>query len=104
MTCQTRSLVGRVSLNRHIPVHVLPVFNVFFLAAERSLELKLEERLLTAVREGDTSELKKLVSLHFSRIYYVVIIVILIIINSGINIIMVIKIINVVTIILKLLT
>ncbi|XP_068736521.1 oxysterol-binding protein-related protein 1-like [Montipora capricornis] len=34
-------------------------------AAERSLELKLEERLLTAVREGDISELKKLIdSVH----------------------------------------
>lgn len=30
-------------------------------AAERSLQLKLEERLLTAAREGDTSELKKLI-------------------------------------------
>ena len=42
------------------------VFNgtlVFCLsAAERSLQLRLEERLLTAAREGDNSELKKLVS------------------------------------------
>ncbi|KAJ7351003.1 Oxysterol-binding protein- protein 1 [Desmophyllum pertusum] len=30
-------------------------------AAERSLQLKLEERLLTAARDGDTSELKKLI-------------------------------------------
>lgn len=30
-------------------------------AAERSLQLKLEEHLLTAAREGDTSELKKLI-------------------------------------------
>lgn len=35
-----------------------------FAAAERNLELKLEERLLTAAREGDSSELKKLVSLQ----------------------------------------
>ncbi|XP_015771854.1 PREDICTED: oxysterol-binding protein-related protein 1-like [Acropora digitifera] len=34
-------------------------------AAERSLELKLEEHLLTAAREGDVSELKKLIdSVH----------------------------------------
>ncbi|XP_078384426.1 oxysterol-binding protein-related protein 1-like [Oculina patagonica] len=31
-------------------------------AAERSLQLKLEDRLLTAAREGDTSELKKLIN------------------------------------------
>lgn len=34
-------------------------------AAERNLQLKLEERLLTAAREGDTSELKKVIdSVH----------------------------------------
>ena len=40
------------------------VFNGTFVlsAAERSLQLRLEERLLTAAREGDNSELKKLVS------------------------------------------
>lgn len=39
------------------------VFNGAFVlsAAERSLQLRLEERLLTAAREGDNSELKKLV-------------------------------------------
>ena len=34
-------------------------------AAERSLQLRLEERLLTAAREGDNSELKKLVGLIY---------------------------------------
>ena len=40
------------------------VFNGAFVlsAAERNLQLRLEERLLTAAREGDNSELKKLVS------------------------------------------
>lgn len=43
------------------------VFNGTFVlsAAERSLQLRLEERLLTAAREGDNSELKKLVSLIY---------------------------------------
>lgn len=43
------------------------VFNDTFVlsAAERSLQLRLEERLLTAAREGDNSELKKLVGLIY---------------------------------------
>ena len=43
------------------------VFNGTFVlpAAERSLQLRLEERLLTAAREGDNSELKKLVGLIY---------------------------------------
>ena len=43
------------------------VFNGTFVlsAAERSLQLRLEERLLTASREGDNSELKKLVGLIY---------------------------------------
>lgn len=47
------------------------VFNGTFVlsAAERSLQLRLEERLLTAAREGDNSELKKLVSLLLLAIF-----------------------------------
>ena len=39
-------------------------YSYFFLikAAEQSSQLKLEERLLSAAREGDVSEFKKLVS------------------------------------------
>ena len=47
------------------------VFNGTFVlsAAERSLQLRLEERLLTAVREGDNSELKKLVSFFILAVF-----------------------------------
>ena len=47
------------------------VFNGAFVlsAAERSLQLRLEERLLTAAREGDNNELKKLVSFFILAIF-----------------------------------
>ena len=50
------------------------LFFIFFVAAERSLELKLEEHLLTAAREGDVSELKKLVSLNYIIVIFIAII------------------------------
>lgn len=55
-------------------LHALKFIFYLFVAAERSLELKLEEHLLTAAREGDVSELKKLVSLNYIIVIFIVMI------------------------------